>query len=238
MAARELLKLWARPPTVSPSARRSSLRERPRGASARRRPRSRAQLRMESTDRSISTLVRRIWRAMSWISSWSAKRSASAAASRGSRRIHRPTCCRTRLIMRSGLKVHQLGHPLAMMGGVAERELRALRALEVEVQVVLPGEADAAVELDTRRGHAPEGVGDVGLGHADREWSLRRVLVECPRRVVGDGLAVLHVHQHVGRAVLDALVGADRAAEGLADLRVLDRHVEHLLGPPAHLGAE
>ena len=38
--------------------------------------------------------------------------------------------------------------------------------------------------------------------------------------------------------VLDALVGADGPAEGLADLRVLDRHVEHLLGAPAHLGAE
>src|SRR6185503_15956440 len=166
MAASELLKLCARPPTVSPSALRSSLRDRPRGASARRRPRSRAQLRIESTERSISTLVRRIWRAMSWISSWSAKSSASAAASRGSRRIHRPTCCRTRLIMGSGLEVHQLRHPLTMVGGIAERELRALRALEVEVQIVLPGEADAAVELDARRRDAPVGVGDVGLGHA------------------------------------------------------------------------
>ena len=51
-----------------------------------------------------------------------------------------------------------------------------------------------------------------------------------PRRVVGDGLAVLHVHEHVGGLVLDALVRADGPAEGLADLRVLDRHVEHLLG--------
>ena len=69
MAASELFKLWARPPTVSPSDRRSSARVSVPRESSRRRPRSRAQLRIVKTERSISIFVRAIWRAMSWISS-------------------------------------------------------------------------------------------------------------------------------------------------------------------------
>src|SRR5262245_52422411 len=46
------------------------------------------------------------------------------------------------------LQANQLGDLLAVVRGVAERELGGLRALEVEVQVVLPREADAAVKLD------------------------------------------------------------------------------------------
>src|SRR5262245_4404661 len=53
-------------------------------------------------------------------------------------------------------KIDQLGDPLAMIRGVPERELRRLRALEVEVQVVLPRETDAAVKLDARAGRLAE----------------------------------------------------------------------------------
>src|SRR5215475_10327720 len=40
------------------------------------------------------------------------------------------------------LEIDQLGDPLAVIRRVPERELRRLRALEVEVQVVLPRKAD------------------------------------------------------------------------------------------------
>src|SRR5262245_23836845 len=125
-----------------------------------------------------------------------------------------------------------------MVGGVAEGELRPLRPLEVEVEVVLPREADAAMELDARGGYLAVRVGDVGLGHADGERPLGRALVHGPRRVVRDGLAVLDVHQHVGRLVLHALIRADGLTEGLPDLGVLHRHGEGPLGPAAHLRAE
>src|ERR1700710_2249115 len=42
-------------------------------------------------------------------------------------------------------------------------------ALEKEGEVVLPGEADAAVDLDRGIGDAPAGVARVGLGHRGRE---------------------------------------------------------------------
>ena len=125
-----------------------------------------------------------------------------------------------------------------MVRGVAEGELRRLRALEVEVQVVLPREADPAVELNPGARHLPVGVRDVRLGHRRREPGLGSVLVHRPRRVVRERLRVLDVHEHVRGLVLDALVGADRLAEGDADLRVLRRHLEDLLGAAAHLRAE
>src|SRR6266545_2954315 len=240
MAARELLKLWASPPTVSPSARSSSARGTPPRDSASRRPKSRAQLRSVNTDRSSSTLVRAIWRAISWISSWSAySRVVGDDASSASRWIHLPTFWRTRPIITSRmLQVHELGNSLAMERRIPEGELRSLRALEIEMEVVLPGEADPAVKLDAVGGDAPVGVRDVRLGHADRQRRFGHAFVHRPGGIVGDGLAVLDVHQHVRRLVLDALVRADRAAEGLTDLRVLDGHIQDLLGSAAHLGTE
>src|SRR6266511_2840584 len=240
MAARELLKLWASPPTVSPSARSSSARGTPPRDSASRRPKSRAQLRSVNTARSSSTLVRAIWRAMSWISSWSAySRVVGDDASSASRWIHLPTFWRTRPIITSRmLQVHELGNSLAMERRIPEGEFRSLRALEIEMEVVLPGEADPAVKLDAVGGDAPVGVRDVRLGHADRQRRFGHAFVHRPGGIVGDGLAVLDVHQHVRRLVLDTLVRADRAAEGLTDLRVLDGHVQDLLGSAAHLGTE
>src|SRR6266545_2595146 len=52
---------------------------------------------------------------------------------------------------------------LAVVEGVAEQRLQGLRALEVEVQIVLPGEADAAVHLDGVAADLARRQADVGL---------------------------------------------------------------------------
>src|SRR5690242_21927969 len=63
----------------------------------------------------------------------------------------------------------QLRDDLAVPRRVAERDLGALRALEVDVHVVLPREADATVDLDPfARGMAVR-VGAVGLRHRGGE---------------------------------------------------------------------
>src|SRR5207249_10774286 len=71
------------------------------------------------------------------------------------------------------LQINQLRDPLAVVRRVTERELGRLGALEVEVQIVLPGEPDAAVELDARASDLPVGVGDVRLGHRSGQRGLR-----------------------------------------------------------------
>src|SRR4051812_25875514 len=56
------------------------------------------------------------------------------------------------------------GDAVAMPFCVAKHRRVLLAALEKEVQIVLPGKADPAVDLDRRVGHPPAGVRGVGLG--------------------------------------------------------------------------
>src|SRR5207253_1595449 len=71
-----------------------------------------------------------------------------------------------------GLEVQCLGDELPMIGRVAESDFRGLGALEIKVHLVLPGEADAAMDLDAVAGGVAVGVGRVGLGDACRERTL------------------------------------------------------------------
>ena len=78
---------------------------------------------------------------------------------------------------------------------------------------MLPGEADAAVDLDILRGDARIGLGAAGLGERgqDRQFFVARG--GGPAGVVGGGLGRLHLEEHVGALVLDRLEAADGAAE-------------------------
>src|ERR1041384_6564045 len=79
------------------------------------------------------------------------------------------------------LKVKRLGDELAVIRRVAERHLRRLGALEIEMHVVLPGEADSTVDLDAVPGDLAIGVGYVRLGHRRGERAVRRVGIEIGR---------------------------------------------------------
>jgi hypothetical protein len=112
------------------------------------------------------------------------------------------------------------------MLGVAVLRLQRLGALEVEVQVVLPGEADAAVHLDGFAADFPRGIREVRLRDRRGQRRILGARVERPRRVVHGGVRVLHLEQHLGALVSDGLEGADRLSELLADLCVLHRQIE------------
>ena len=122
--------------------------------------------------------------------------------------------------------------------GVAEHRRVRLAALEEEVEVVLPGEADPAVHLDRGVGDAPAGVGGVGLGHRGGQRQRLGLGVGGPGGAVDGRARVLGLEQHLRAAVGDRLVGADRPAELLAVLGVLDRHLHRPLGDPGRLGGE
>src|ERR1700730_701218 len=128
-----------------------------------------------------------------------------------------------------------LRQQLPVVGGVAEQDLRALRPLEVEVGVVLPGEAEAAVDLDVLGGGVEVRVGAVRLGEARHNRELLVVLGGGPRRVVRPRLRRLNLEQHVRALVLDGLERADGPPELHAHLRVVDCHLQHLLRAPDHL---
>ena len=97
------------------------------------------------------------------------------------------------------------------------------RALEEDVGVVLPREADAAVQLDVRlRAHHERGQRLRG-GDRDRELELRGAGLGARRVPRGRG-GELGRHEHVGRLVLHRLEHPDHAPELLAHLGVLARH--------------
>ena len=92
---------------------------------------------------------------------------------------------------------------------VPNGEAVELGPLHVEVQVVLPREADAAVDLQAR-GHDP--AGGVGGPHLGGRRGDRRVGVargERPGGVVDGRAHALDVDEHVGAAVLHRLERAD-----------------------------
>src|SRR4051794_40488847 len=62
------------------------------------------------------------------------------------------------------LDADALCEQLAVVRGVAQKELGGLGPLEVQVGGVLPGEPDAAVDLDVLGGGMEVRVGAVGLG--------------------------------------------------------------------------
>ena len=61
------------------------------------------------------------------------------------------------------------GDAVPVEGGVTEADLIELGPLQVQVHVVLPGEADAAVDLQPGRHHPARGVGSPRLGHGGRQ---------------------------------------------------------------------
>jgi len=129
-------------------------------------------------------------------------------------------------------------------GHVAGRRLRVDDRLDgggpaqVEVGIVLPGEADPAVHLDVELGVLG------GSRNGQRRGDRRRVaeLVAPRRRGAGsvpDGRrGLLGRHQHVGAMMLHRLEGGDRAAELLAHLGVLARLLGALPGDAGRLGGQ
>jgi hypothetical protein len=100
------------------------------------------------------------------------------------------------------------------------------RAAIVQVRVVLPGEPDTAEKMDGGFRHAAVGLarpqrGDVG-GHP----GLGRAVRTRDRGVPGGRRDGLQVREHVDARVSDRLERADRAAELLAVLHVLDARVQ------------
>src|SRR5260370_19173350 len=82
---------------------------------------------------------------------------------------HARTSARTELsvgssIARPLLVLPVLHHQLPMLIAIAKQDLPAFAALEPEMRVVVPGEADAAMHLDRMNGSLQLGLGGAGFG--------------------------------------------------------------------------
>src|ERR1044072_248654 len=145
-----------------------------------------------------------------------------------------PVVCTDRRVLRRkpplGSEPGERRDLVAVGDAVAVRVGVRLAALEEEVQVVLPGEADAAVDLQCRTRDSATGIARVRLRARDRQWRGLRLVVERPCRPVDGRSRALDLEHHLRAGVRDGLVGPDPAVELLALLRVLDRHAPRPLG--------
>ena len=109
----------------------------------------------------------------------------------------------------------------SMMDGVAEGVLRPERAAQVELGIALPGEAEAAVKLDSPITGKGVRITRLRLGHAQRHLDLRRggSRLDQRGRMVDVGPAPLQADEYVYGGVLQALIAADLAAKAVRVLR-------------------
>ena len=94
--------------------------------------------------------------------------------------------------------------------GIAEEHLGTLGALEPEMGVVVPGEADAAVDLDRVDRGLHIGIRGARLGQRGQRRQVGIVLGRRRGRGIGGGLGQLDIDQHVGLLVLHRLERGDR----------------------------
>jgi purine-binding chemotaxis protein CheW len=100
-------------------------------------------------------------------------------------------------------------------------------AAEVQMQVVLPRDADAAVQLGALLQDLAGVVAEVRRGCAHDLGRFGIVVLHRLHRELGDAVTALDPHLHVGDAVLDRLVRRQRSPERAAIAEVLEGELEH-----------
>src|SRR5258708_22400412 len=127
----------------------------------------------------------------------------------------------------------------AVVIGVAEHRIDHADALEVMADLVLVGHADAAMKLDGLLADIAPGTAGLDLGGGDGAAALAFI-----RRLGHHGGEIFHAarllqgDEHVDGAMLERLEGADRDAELLARLQVLDCELVHHRHRADRLGGE
>src|SRR5438067_9502608 len=112
---------------------------------------------------------------------------------------------------------------------VPPADLELLGPAEVELDVVLDGEADAAEDLLGHGRDVAERLAGKELGHGG-EPGGGAACVARPRRLVDEGLGPVDGSHGVSQVVGDGLEGAEGLVELLAVLGVLDGDVERVAG--------
>ena len=117
-----------------------------------------------------------------------------------------------------------------MVVGVAEGHVDHGQPLEVVADLGLHGHADAAMQLDRLLADELAGLADLHLGSGDRGRALLGA-VEIGRhgREHRHAAGLLDGDEHVGGAVLQGLEAADRHAELLSGLEILDRALQRFI---------
>src|SRR5271170_7808453 len=115
-----------------------------------------------------------------------------------------------------------LGDLRPMLGGTAEHELAGLGTLERELQIVLPGEAHRAKQLQAMAKYQRLAFARRRFRHRGRQPPARVVPGNRQCGVISQRPRPLNRDVHVGGLVLDRLKRADRPAESVAAAHVVE----------------
>ena len=118
---------------------------------------------------------------------------------------------------------------LAQRGRRSEQHAVEERALVPDVDVAIPGEADAAVNLDRVPRRFEIAIGEVRLREGGEARGFLQGHVPGMSGVPEQATRRLGAHGHVGELVLHRLELRDRLAELLARARVRDGHLDETL---------
>ena len=159
----------------------------------------------------------------------------------GVRRRRRCVACIPLARSRTRSVFQQIVHNgLAQRFGRTEPVRARLGALEVELRIVFPGEADAAVQLNRFLSAKERSLGGQGPRH--RTFAFQRVQRRLAFHELGrtehGGTQRFHAHHHFGAAMLDGLKRGNRAAELLALHHMGQRQIEAALRAAEQFGGQ
>src|SRR2546423_4007169 len=126
----------------------------------------------------------------------------------------------------------------AMIRRLAEEAAIEHGAAEPQLQIVLPREADAAVELRAFARGAVEEIREMSLGQRRVPLGLIMDAIEGMRRVPPQRQRRLEIAGEVGQLMLDRLERTDRLTELHALERIAHRGLEATLGTAECIGRE
>ena len=81
----------------------------------------------------------------------------------------------------------RLCQQLSVKGCVSVKELTGFRPFVIEMKVMLPGKAYAAVNLNTSIPNLSTSIGTIGFGHGKGTPGIGIAFIERPCRIIGRG---------------------------------------------------
>src|SRR5271155_2086689 len=125
-----------------------------------------------------------------------------------------------------------------MKGGVAESVFGGFGTAIVQVNIVLPGEAHAAVNLDAAIAYGAPGIAGIHFSNGDGGGDVGSVFFQSVTGIVNRGAGTFRFEIHIGALVLHGLEHADGFAELLARFCVFDGDIERALHAADQFGGE
>ena len=121
-----------------------------------------------------------------------------------------------------------------MIGRRSQKHFRALCALEPQVRVVIPGEADATMDLDGMNCRLHIGISGDSLGQRRQRGDVAVSVIKCGGGIVCCRFGKLDFQKHVGSLVLERLERSYWPAELNTEIGIINGRLAKALSATNH----